>query len=73
MLRHNALLDSASLDPRFILEIQLSEEEETKMGVVDEVVTSYRAEHPGLFPEGEELAAIRAKAEDTRVSKKRRR
>ena len=71
MLRHNALLNSASLNPCFILKIQLSKEEEMKMGVVDEVVTSYRAEHPGLFPEGEELATIRAKAKDTQVSKKR--
>ena len=44
-----------------------------KMGILDELAVSYRAKHPGLFPEGEDLAAIKAKAQNTRVGKKRRR
>ena len=73
VLRHKDLLNSANLDPHFILEIQLGDEEETSMGILDELVASYHAEHPGLFPEGEGLTMVKAKAQDTRVSKKRRR
>ena len=71
MLQHRALLDSDSLDPSLIVMIQLSEEEEKRMGVVDELVTDFRAKHPRLFPEGEALTMIEAKAQDTGwVSKK---
>ncbi|KAF9642030.1 hypothetical protein BDM02DRAFT_3194047 [Thelephora ganbajun] len=73
MLRHKVLLDSASLNPQFILEIQLGKEEETRMGILGEFITSYHTKHPGLFPEGEDLITIEAKAQDTRVNKKRRR
>jgi hypothetical protein len=73
MSTHKTLLDKTDLDPHFILEIQLGEEEEARMGIPDELVTGYRAKHPGLFPEGEDLAATEAKAQDTRPSKKRRR
>jgi len=73
MLRHNVLLGDAGLNPSFILEVQVSKEEEMRMGVLDELVTGYRAKHPGLFPDGEDLTMIEAKAQDTRVSKKRRR
>lgn len=72
-LRHSILLNSTSLDPHFILAIQLSKEEEERMGVPDESVVSYRTKNPGLFPKGEDLAAIEAKAQDSPVSKKRRR
>lgn len=68
MLRHNALVDNAGLDPDFILKIQLGDEEEKRMGVSDQLVAGYRAKHPGLFPEGETLSAIKAK---TQGSKKR--
>ena len=73
MLMHKTLLDNADLNSHFILEIQLSKEEETKMDIPDELITGCRAKHACLFPEGEELAIIEAKAQDTRVGKKRRR
>ena len=73
MLRHRALLDGDGLDPGLILKIQLGEEEETRMGVLGELVVGYRAKHPRLFPEREDLTAVEAKAQDTWVSKKRRR
>jgi len=71
--RHNGLLNSASLNPRFIIEIQVSKEEEIKMGVPDDLIINYRAQNPGLFPEGADLAVIEAKSQDSPVSKKRRR
>ena len=73
MFRHRALLDSGGLDSGLILKIQLGEEEETRMGVDDELVTGYRAKHPRLFPDREDLTAIKAKVQDTRVGKKRHR
>lgn len=73
MLRHKALLDNVGLDPQLILNIQLGEDEETKMCIPHESVASYRAKHHGLFPEADDLAAIKAKAEGTHVGKKRRR
>ena len=69
-LRHNILLNNIGLDPSFILEVQLSEEEEMRMGILKELVTDYRTKHSDLFPD---LTVIEAKAQDTRVSKKRRR
>ena len=41
------------------------------MGIPDDLVTSYRAKHPEVFPEGEDLVAIEAKAQSTQKSKKR--
>jgi hypothetical protein len=75
MLRHKALLDNvaAGLDPQFVLDIQLGKDEETKMGIPDELTTSYRTNHFRLFPDAEDLLAIEAKAQGTRMSKKRRR
>jgi hypothetical protein len=70
--RHKDLLDSASLDPRLILEIQLGKDEEVTMGIPNDLVTRYRAGHPGLFPEGEELIAVAAKAQGTQKPVKRR-
>ena len=72
-LRHKALLESSDLDPQFILDTQLGEEEASKIGVPDELVADYRARHPGLFPDAEQLTGIEARAKDERVSKKRRR
>ena len=75
MLTHKTLLEKSGLDPHFILEIQLGEGEETMMGIPDELVTDYYTKHRGLFPDGEDLAAIEAKAQDSqdpRMSKKRR-
>lgn len=76
MLTHKTLLENAGLDPHFILEIQLDKEEETRMGIPNELVTDYYTKHPSLFPDGEDLAAIETKAQDSqdpRMSKKRRR
>ena len=41
------------LDPQFILDTQLGEEEASKIGVPNELVADYRARHPGLFPDAE--------------------
>jgi len=71
--RHNGLLNGTGLDPQFIIEIQVGKEEEVKMGVPNDFIVDYRAQNPGLFPEGADLAAIEAKAQGDPVSKKRRR
>ena len=44
-----------------------------RMGISDELAIGYRVQYPGLFPEGEDLAAIEAEAKGVRVGKKRRR
>ena len=43
-----------------------------RMGISDELAISYRVQHPGLFPEGEDLAAIEAGAKSMRVGSKKR-
>jgi len=71
--KHNNLLNNASLDPRFVIEIQVSKDDEIKMGIPNDLVINYRAQNPRLFPEGADLAAIEAKVQGNPVSKKRRR
>jgi len=48
------------------------EDEEVMMGIPDNLVTGYRAGYPGLFPRGEDLIAIEAKAQGTQKPAKRR-
>lgn len=43
------------------------------MGIPDGLAASYRAKHPSLFLEEEDLTTIEAEAQGNRVSKKRRR
>ena len=53
-----------------ILVIQTSIEG-MSVGILDELATDHRAEHPGLFPQGENPLTIEAKAQGTRMNKKR--
>ena len=73
MHKHKALLNSAntSLNPQFILDTQLSKDKEARMGIPDELTTSYCLKHPDFFPEVNGLAVIEAKVQGTQVSKKR--
>lgn len=71
-LKHKAICDSKKLNPEFILEIQLDEEEEEAMGIPSELVSGYRAEHPGLLLEQENRAAMEAAAQATRPKKRKR-
>jgi hypothetical protein len=71
--QHRPLLDNADLDPSFILEIQLGDMEEKAMGIPDEYITEYRLKYPGLFPQGEDRAAIEAGVQGAQVGKKRHR
>lgn len=42
------------------------------MGIPNDLVTGYRTGYPGLFPKGEDLIAIEAKAQGSQKPAKRR-
>ena len=71
MFRHSNLLDNGGLDPHFIIEIQFGKDEGSMMGIPDNLTTSYFAQHPSLFPDGENLVAVMARAENTGKPAKR--
>ncbi|KAF9789378.1 hypothetical protein BJ322DRAFT_1018049 [Thelephora terrestris] len=66
-----SLFDNNNLDPRFILEAQISDEEGTTMGISNEAFMEWRAKYPNLFPQGGVRAVIKARAQGTQNGTKR--
>ncbi|KAF9779439.1 hypothetical protein BJ322DRAFT_1113247 [Thelephora terrestris] len=67
--RHKDLLDNASIDPDFVLDIQLGKDEEATMGIPNDIATKYHASYPHLFPREEDLNAM--EVQGTKQPKKR--
>lgn len=69
---HHPGLDASDLDKRFIIDIQIQEQEERWMRVLSDLTDKYRSEHNYLFLSEEDLAIAERELEQERKHTKKR-